>query len=104
MKRERKQLETVVLLTGILLVAMMIVTSGCKKEPAPAPAPPAGAVETASAAIEQKTCPIMDGNPINKAVYTEHEGKKVYFCCPACIKKFKADPEKYVANLPQFKD
>jgi YHS domain-containing protein len=27
----------------------------------------------------------------------------VYFCCQDCVAKFKADPEKYVVNLPQFK-
>jgi YHS domain-containing protein len=51
--------------------------------------------------VEQKTCPIM-GNPINKEVYVEYKGKKVYFCCPGCEPKFEADPEKYVAKLPQF--
>ncbi|MBN1816273.1 MAG: YHS domain-containing protein [Sedimentisphaerales bacterium] len=53
-------------------------------------------------AIEQKTCPVMDGNPINTALFIEYEGKKVYFCCPGCEEKFKADPAKYVVNLPQF--
>jgi YHS domain-containing protein len=46
----------------------------------------------------------MDGNPINKELYTEYKGKKVYFCCPGCEDKFKADPEKYITKLPQFKD
>ena len=32
----------------------------------------------------------------------EHEGKKVYFCCPGCPEAFKADPAKYMAKLPQF--
>jgi YHS domain-containing protein len=50
---------------------------------------------------EQKTCPIM-GNPINKELYAEYKGKKVYFCCPGCKPKFEGDPEKYVAKLPQF--
>jgi YHS domain-containing protein len=52
--------------------------------------------------IEQKTCPIM-GGPIDKTVFTEYKGKKVYFCCPACKPKFEANPEKYIAQLPQFK-
>ncbi|MBN1126052.1 MAG: YHS domain-containing protein [Sedimentisphaerales bacterium] len=53
--------------------------------------------------IEQKTCPVMDGNLINKELFIEYQGKKVYFCCPGCEEKFKADPAKYVLNLPQFK-
>lgn len=55
------------------------------------------------AAAEQTTCPVMEGNPINKDLFVEYKGKKVYFCCRGCEEKFLADPEKYVAKLPQFK-
>jgi YHS domain-containing protein len=51
----------------------------------------------------QTICPIM-GGPINKDVFAEYKGKKVYFCCAGCEQEFNADPEKYVAKLPQFKD
>ncbi|MDT8299849.1 MAG: YHS domain-containing protein [Sedimentisphaerales bacterium] len=50
---------------------------------------------------EQTTCPVM-GMPIEKSIYTEYEDKKVYFCCPGCIDKFKASPSSYIAKLPQF--
>ena len=46
-------------------------------------------------------CPIMDA-PINKDLFVEYEGKKVYFCCAGCEKLFKENPEKYLAKLPQF--
>ncbi len=62
--------------------------------------------ETASAdtnAAEQTTCPVMDGRAIDKNIFVEYNGKKVYFCCAMCEKKFNADPEKYTAKLPQFK-
>lgn len=59
------------------------------------------AVETAST-IEQKTCPVM-GGAINKNLFTEYKGKKVYFCCEGCEEKFLANPEQYIAKLPQFK-
>jgi len=58
--------------------------------------------ETAAASVEQTTCPIMDGNKIDKNVFVEYKGKKVYFCCADCKGKFEADPEKYIAKLPQF--
>ena len=44
----------------------------------------------------------MDGNPINKDVFVEYKGKKVYFCCKGCPDQFLANPEKYIAQLPQF--
>jgi YHS domain-containing protein len=63
------------------------------------------AVETAdavvAAVVEQTTCPVMGGK-INKKIFTEYKGKKVYFCCAGCDSKFKADPEKYLSKLPQF--
>ncbi|MGB7582490.1 MAG: YHS domain-containing protein [Sedimentisphaerales bacterium] len=57
---------------------------------------------TAAASVEQTMCPVMDGNKIDKNVFVEYKGKKVYFCCADCKAKFLAEPEKYVAKLPQF--
>ncbi|MHC4174537.1 MAG: heavy metal-binding domain-containing protein [Planctomycetota bacterium] len=62
---------------------------------------PMPAKEIASA-VEQTTCPIM-GSAIDKALFTEYKGKKVYFCCPGCKPEFEKNPEKYIAKLPQFK-
>ena len=56
------------------------------------------------AAAEQTTCPIMEGNPINKNLFVEYKGKKVYFCCAGCPEKFLENPEKYIAKLPQFQE
>jgi len=91
----------VVFFAAAFLVVAVGALNGCKKEPEPTQAPTPSAVAPAQG--EQSICPVM-GNPIDKNVYTEYKGKKVYFCCPACVEKFKADPEKYVAKLPQFKD
>ncbi len=54
-------------------------------------------------AAVQTVCPIMGGK-INKSVFTEYKGKKVYFCCAGCKPTFEKNPEKYIAKLPQFKD
>jgi len=45
-------------------------------------------------ANEQKTCPVMGGK-INKDIYADYEGKRVYFCCGGCEGAFLKDPEKY---------
>ena len=47
---------------------------------------------------QQTTCPIM-GKTINKQIYTDYEGKRVYFCCKACIDEFSKDPKKYVREF-----
>ena len=46
----------------------------------------------------QVNCPVM-GAPINKAVYTDYEGKRIYFCCPACIGAFEKSPEKFMEKF-----
>jgi Cu(I)/Ag(I) efflux system membrane fusion protein len=52
--------------------------------------------------LEQKVCPVMGGK-INKDVFIEYKGKKVYFCCPGCESQFLKNPQKYIDKLPQFK-
>lgn len=49
----------------------------------------------------QTKCPVS-GKPIDPEHVVEYKGKKVYFCCPNCPAEFKANPEKYLAKLPQF--
>jgi YHS domain-containing protein len=62
-----------------------------------APAPEDTGSEPAEA-VTQTSCPVMD-MPINQAVYVEHEGRRVYFCCEDCIETFKQDPQKHVQKL-----
>lgn len=49
-------------------------------------------------AAEQTTCPVMGGT-INKKLYADYKGERVYFCCMACPPKFEKDPEKYINKL-----
>ncbi len=113
MNAKKKHLVIAVLFVGLIML------NGCKKSE---PTPPetsdtmqghegheheqmammGESVKEIASAVEQTTCPIM-GTAINKALFTEHKGKKVYFCCPGCEDKFKEEPEKYIAKLPQFK-
>ena len=51
--------------------------------------------------VTQKTCPVM-GNPINKDLYVDHDGKRVYVCCGACISAVKKSPEKYLKKLSEL--
>ncbi len=49
----------------------------------------------------QTTCPVMDGRPINKSLYVDYEGKRIYVCCAACIEKVKADPKYYIKKMEE---
>ena|SRR3989339_1185686 len=48
----------------------------------------------------QEFCPVM-GFAINKEVYADNGGKRVFFCCPNCEEKFKADPEGYLNKMKE---
>ncbi|MBN2511390.1 MAG: YHS domain-containing protein [Sedimentisphaerales bacterium] len=104
----------------LLILAGIVAVSGCKKNPEPTPAAQTpvdtsqianaakvaateaqGKIESAAAG-EQTTCPVMVGRAIDKNLFVEYNGKKVYFCCKGCITEFNKDPEKYVKLLPQF--
>ena len=103
---------TKLLIVSILMLTMVSLT-GCKKsEPSSeatvekmqehAAMSSESAKEIASS-VEQTTCPVM-GNAINKDIFVEYKGKKVYFCCPPCKEKFEEAPEEYIAKLPQFSE
>jgi YHS domain-containing protein len=48
----------------------------------------------------QTTCPVLGGN-IDKSVYADYKGKRIYFCCTGCDAEFKKDPEKYMKKLQE---
>ena len=86
--------------TAVLMMLMggfMFAISGCGKDDAhdhdQAAAP---AVQVQDVELVQKTCPVM-GLAIDKEVYVDHEGTRVYFCCAACVQAFQEDTEKYMA-------
>ncbi len=47
-------------------------------------------------------CPVLTDEPIDPAMGVEHDGQQVYLCCARCRKKFLANPDLFLANLPQF--
>lgn len=57
---------------------------------------------TQTGEIVQTACPVM-GGPIDPNVYAVYEGKRVYFCCEGCDKKFLENPRLYLGKLPQFR-
>ncbi|MEA2069522.1 MAG: efflux RND transporter periplasmic adaptor subunit, partial [Verrucomicrobiota bacterium] len=46
----------------------------------------------------QTLCPVM-GGAINKDVFTDYNGMRIYFCCGGCDGAFLEDPEKYLRQM-----
>jgi len=78
-----------IIIAAFIMTAITIV-SGCK-----------GGAETKSEQLKlQTTCPVMGGG-IDKSLYVDHDGMRIYACCKGCVDKIKADPEKYIALLKE---
>lgn len=110
MNTKKKVVIAATLLTATL---MFVAITGCEKEQPAATTQQQqtempkvdteGAIAAVDEQVEQKICPVMEG-AINKEIYTEYKGQKIYFCCKGCAEIFHKDPEKYLAKLPQFQE
>jgi YHS domain-containing protein len=60
----------------------------------------AAEAKPAPQAATQTKCPVLAGD-INKEVYADYKGKRIYFCCAGCDAEFKKDPEKYMKKLKE---
>ena len=54
----------------------------------------------AAEAKPQTTCPVLGGN-IDKNVFADYQGKRIYFCCQGCDAEFKKNPEKYMKKMEE---
>ncbi len=48
----------------------------------------------------QTECPVLGGK-INKDLFVDVKGKRIYVCCAGCIGKIKADPDKYIKAMEE---
>jgi hypothetical protein len=61
-----------------------------------------GTIAHAADAYPLKTCVVSGeqlGGDMGKPIIINYQGTEVHFCCKDCIKKFNADPAKYLAKL-----
>jgi Cu+-exporting ATPase len=86
----------------ILLVSLFVFLSVggwwlAKSSASPAQVGAAVALSATTPAADEATCPVT-GETHKKADMTPYayQGVTYYFCCPACLPKFKADPDKYI--------
>jgi YHS domain-containing protein len=87
-----KSIKTLIL--ALTLTAFAAVSLWAADTKAPAEAKPAPQATT------QTKCPVLAGD-INKEVFADYKGKRIYFCCAGCDAQFKKDPEKYMKKLKE---
>ena len=46
----------------------------------------------------QTKCPVLGGD-VDKNLYADYQGRRVFFCCKGCDEEFKKNPEKYLQKM-----
>jgi len=101
-------MRTTIFIVAVVMLASLVAAAGCGPN-TPEQSAPAGSAEqqqgTESVGAQQKSsgiaqtkCPVMGGQ-INKDIYVDYNGRRIYFCCAGCPETFLKDPEKYLKNL-----
>ncbi len=54
--------------------------------------------QAAQAPGPQTVCPILGGK-IDRKLFVDCEGKRIYLCCPGCLPDVRQNPAKYVKQL-----
>ena len=91
-------IQSVTIVATALLVAAAgdsFAGEGCCSSPQK---PATTNVAAKAEAKAQTTCPVM-GGPVDKKLFVDAEGKRIYLCCKGCIDPVKKDPKKYIAKL-----
>ena len=71
---------------GVLLVSLALTLA------------PASVMAASAQGKPQTACPVLQGN-IDKIIYVDYKGQRIYFCCAGCDAEFKKDPEKYLKKM-----
>jgi YHS domain-containing protein len=94
-------------MTRAILAAALLSLAGAGSLSAagedPGNTPRGNGAEAAAVSAEswwQMTCPVM-GNPVDPGVFTDHDGRRVYFCCPPCVERFMQDPETFIQKIEE---
>ena len=73
-----KRSKAITLLVAVILGTGLIATQAAEKK---------------AEVKKQTTCPVMGGQKINKALYVDVKGYRIYVCCKGCIDVIKVDPK-----------
>lgn len=84
-------LTAVVLIAASCLLANDGAAPAGKRTAAQAATPPAPVVK-------QTLCPVMGGE-INKEIFVDVAGKRIYLCCKGCAEAIRKEPLKYIEKM-----
>jgi YHS domain-containing protein len=90
-----------ILVLGIMVTGLMII-SCAEEEKSLQEAEETATEEVQSQAPKPQTTDAFSGNPINKNIYADYHGKRIYFCCANSKRQFENDPQRYIAKFREL--
>jgi YHS domain-containing protein len=84
----------------LLMCALFLVLGSFAVDSYAQEKPKSEAVSTEEGEIFNTVCPVS-GEEIDETKTFVYEGKTYAVCCNSCLKKLKADPEKYISKLSE---
>jgi YHS domain-containing protein len=91
----------VFLVLGFVVMGLMII-SCAEEEKSPKKVEEVATQDVTSKAPKTQTTDAFSGNPINRNIYADYQGKRIYFCCANSKKQFENDPERYIAKFREL--
>jgi len=83
---------------GMILAGILIAGAAMAEHPGEHPS--AHAKEPAKTkVVPQTTCPVMEGRKIDKNLFVDHGGKRIYVCCKGCIAPVRKDFAEYAKKV-----
>jgi hypothetical protein len=55
----------------------------------------------ATVSARQNLCPVMKGRQVNRNLFIDHEGYRIYLCCGPCVKYGKRNPGKVLSMMKE---
>jgi len=89
--------KTVQLLFVLLLVGMAYLCVSCSHQEQEK----SQIIDISLEQVQPQIVDAISGKPINKNIYTDYQGIRIYFCCANSQRSFESDPEKYIQKLKE---
>jgi hypothetical protein len=79
-------------------LSLALAAGGCSTSECPVHRLLYGSKKAVQEAGPQTACPIL-GDAVDKKLFVDSQGKRIYVCCAACLPKVRKDPAKYISQL-----
>ena len=96
-----REVLQVVLILSLMATGLMNMSCG-KEEKTPQKEVEVTTKDAGSQALKTQTIDAFSGKLVNKDIYADYNGKRIYFCCDQSKNQFNNDPEKYIEKFREL--